>query len=166
MLGSGDEPDPLVIKKVERRDKILYYKSTTNHNKGKISMLNKDYTAKLLNLEDGIIANVENISDELHIYLELPRAKHRCPACGALTDRVHDYRMQAPPLARNTFLRLRKRRYSCECGKRFFGKNTFLPRYYRATSRMVEGCNNKTKALKRACFGMRNFRNRILFCNT
>lgn len=117
-------------------------------------------------MEDVIIANVENISDELHIYLELPRTKHRCPACGALTDRVHDYRMQAPPLVRNTFLRLRKRRYSCECGKRFFGKNTFLPRYYRATSRMVEGCNNKTKALKRACFGMRNFRNRILFRNT
>ena len=33
----------------------------------------------------------------------------------------------------------------------------------------VEGCNNKTKALKRVCFGMRNFRNfrnRILFCRT
>ena len=30
----------------------------------------------------------------------------------------------------------------------------------------IEGCNNKTKALKRVCFGMRNFRNfrnRILF---
>lgn len=140
MLGSGDEPDPLVIKKVEHRDKILYYKSTTNHKKGEISMLNKDYTAKLLDLEDVIITNVENISDELHVYLELPRAKHRCPACGALTDRVHDYRMQAIkdiPLARNTFLHLRKRRYRCECGKRFFEKNTFLPRYYRTTSRMV-----------------------------
>ena len=33
----------------------------------------------------------------------------------------------------------------------------------------VEGCNNKTKVLKRVCFGMRNFnnfRNRILFCGT
>lgn len=33
----------------------------------------------------------------------------------------------------------------------------------------IEGCNNKTKVLKRVCFGMRNFRNfrnRILFCNT
>ena len=31
----------------------------------------------------------------------------------------------------------------------------------------VEGCNNKTKVLKRVCFGMRNFSNfrkRILFC--
>ena len=32
----------------------------------------------------------------------------------------------------------------------------------------IEGCNNKTKALKCVCFGMRNFRNfrnRILFCS-
>ena len=94
MLGSGEEPDPLIMKKVEHRGKIPYYKSTTNHNKGKISMLNKDYTAKLLDLEDAIITNVENISGEVHIFLELPRTKHPCPACGALTDRVHDYRMQ------------------------------------------------------------------------
>ena len=33
MLGSGDEPGPLAIKKVEHRDKILYHKSTTNHEK-------------------------------------------------------------------------------------------------------------------------------------
>ena len=92
MLGSGEEPDPLIMKKVEHRGKIPYHKSTTNHNKGKISMLNKDYTAKLLDLEDAIITNVENISGEVHIFLELPRTKHPCPACGALTDRVHDYR--------------------------------------------------------------------------
>ena len=57
-------------------------------------MLKKDYTAKLLNLEDVIIRKVENISEEVHVYLELPRTKHRCPACGGITDRVHDYRMQ------------------------------------------------------------------------
>ena len=103
-------------------------------------MLKKDYTAKLLNLEDVIITKVENISEEVHVYLELPRVKHRCPACGALTDRVHDYRMQIikdVPLGRTTLLLLRKRRYRCDCGKRFFEKNTFLPRYYRATSRLV-----------------------------
>ena len=104
------------------------------------SMLNKDYTAKLLNLEDVIITNVENISGEVHVYLELPRAKHRCPACGTLTDRVHDYRMQTikdVPLGRTTLLHLRKRRYRCDCGKRFFENNTFLPRYHRATGRLV-----------------------------
>ena len=103
-------------------------------------MLNKDYTAKLLNLEDVIITKVENFSEKVHVYLELPRTKHRCPACGALTDRVHDYRMQIikdVPLGRTTLLHLRKRRYRCDCGKRFFEKNTFLPRYYRSTSRLV-----------------------------
>ena len=42
-------------------------------------MLNQDYTAKLLNLEDVMITNVENISEELHIYIELPRKEHTCP---------------------------------------------------------------------------------------
>ena len=103
-------------------------------------MLMTDYTAKLLNLEDVIITGVENITDQLHIYIELPRIEHVCPVCGALTDRIHDYRIQTVkdiPLARDTFLHLRKRRYRCSCGKRFFEKNTFLPRYYRVTSRLV-----------------------------
>ena len=103
-------------------------------------MLNHDYTAKLLNLEDVIITGVENISDQLHISIELPRRKHICPCCGFETDSIHDYRLQQikdVPLARDTFLHLRKRRYRCKCGKRFFEKNTFLPRYYRVTSRLV-----------------------------
>ena len=103
-------------------------------------MLMKDYTAEFLNLEDVIITNVENISDQLHISIELPCRKHICPCCGAVTDRVHDYRMQVikdVPMARDTFLHLRKRRYRCTCGKRFFERNTFLPRYYRVTSRLV-----------------------------
>ena len=89
-------------------------------------MLNQDYTSKLLNLEDVIITNVENVDDQLHIYIELPRDKHVCPACGAVTDRIHDYRMQVikdVPLARDTFLHLRKRRYRCDCGKRFFARS-------------------------------------------
>ena len=44
---------------------------------------------------------------------------------------------QDVPLGRDTFLHFRKRRYRCECGKRFFEKNAFLPRYYRVTSRLV-----------------------------
>ena len=103
-------------------------------------MLMMDYTAELLNLEDVIITNVENISDQLHIHIELPRKNHICPCCGAVTDRVHDYRMQVikdVPMARDTFLHLRKRRYRCDSGKRFFEQNTFLPRYYRVTIRLV-----------------------------
>lgn len=103
-------------------------------------MLNKDYTTELLDLEGVAVTNVENHADGVHVFLELPRGKHRCPACGALTDRVHDYRMQTfkdVPLARTTFLHLRKRRYRCECGKRFLEKNTFLGRYQRATKRAI-----------------------------
>ncbi len=103
-------------------------------------MLNKDYTTKLLNLEDVIITDVKNISDELHIYLELPRQSHVCPCCGAHTDRIHDYREQVVkdiPLGRTTLLHLRKRRYRCSCGKRFCERNDFLPRYYRVTNRLV-----------------------------
>ena len=79
------------------------------------------------------------------------------------------------PLGRTTLLHLSKRSYRCDCGKRFFEENIFLPRYYRSTSRLVVGiinafretvsaakigaqfiedCNNKTKVLKRVCFGM------------
>lgn len=118
MLGSGDEPDPVVTKKVEHRDKILYNESTPTAPEGEISMLNKDYTSKLLGLEDVIITNVEKNSNELHIYLELPRAEHRCPACGTLTNRIHDYRMQA---IKDVSL----------------ARNTFLPRYYCVTGQMV-----------------------------
>ena len=103
-------------------------------------MLMTDYTAEFLNLEDVIITNVENILDQLHIHIELPRRTHVCPCCGAVTDRIHDYRMQIikdVPMARDTFLHLRKRRYRCACGKRFFERNIFLPRYYRVTSRLV-----------------------------
>lgn len=40
-----------------------------------------------------------------HVYMELARSKHICLACDALTDCVHDYRMQTVkdiPLARDT----------------------------------------------------------------
>ena len=105
-----------------------------------IPMLNQDYITRILNLEDVIIINVENISSQIHIHLELPRKKHVCPSCGALTDTIHDYRCQVikdVPLGRETYLHLRKRRYRCQCGKRFFETNEFLPRYYRVTNRLV-----------------------------
>lgn len=100
-----------------------------------------NYTTELLNLEDVIVTEVKNIEDQLYISVELPRREHTCPCCGAVTDRVHDYRVQKVkdiPLGRNTYLLLRKRRYACNsCGKRFAEKNPFLPRYYRMTARLI-----------------------------
>ena len=103
-------------------------------------MLYEDYTAKLLGLEDVIIKKVWEDESAHHIELELPRRKHNCPCCGAETDRIHDYRKQKikdiSAFGKDVYLHLRKRRYVCDgCGKRFYEKNSFLPRYHRRTSR-------------------------------
>ena len=103
-------------------------------------MLYEDYTAKLLGLEDVIIKKVWEDESAHHIELELPRCKHSCPCCGAETDRIHDYRKQKikdiSAFGKDVYLYLRKRRYACDgCGKRFYEKNSFLPRYHRMTSR-------------------------------
>ena len=86
-----------------------------------IFLLNKDYTAQLLNLKGIMITNIENISVAVRTYLELPRIKRACPAYGVLSDRTYDYRMQTVkniPLGRKTLLYLRKRRYRYPCGNR------------------------------------------------
>ena len=179
----------------------------------------KDNTTKLLGLEDVIVKNVYENEIGCNIEVELSRRKHHCPNCGKETDHIHDYRVQKVKdldmHGVHTYLHLRKRRYVCNaCGKRFYGRNSFLPRYHRATNRLAakvisdfrelrsaakiarrnnispptapryfklvsysfdvpysngftEGCNNKTKVLKRVCFGVScfsTFRNRILHC--
>jgi transposase len=101
-----------------------------------------DNISKLLGLEDVIVKNVEEINRELHISIELPRRLHGCPLCGTATDRVHDYRLQkvrdCSSFGKRVYLHLRKRRYVCpECGKRFYEKNSFLPRYYHVTQRLI-----------------------------
>ena len=103
-------------------------------------MLYEDNTSKPLGLEDVIIKNVWDEGQEKHIEIELPRRNHACPSCGTETDRIHDYRMQKirdiSSFGKNVYLHLRKRRYICsDCGKRFYEKNNFLPRYHRMTSR-------------------------------
>lgn len=53
MLGSGDESGPIFIKiKVEHKDKNPYNNCTPTTKERMVSMLNNDYTAKILNLEE------------------------------------------------------------------------------------------------------------------
>ena len=117
-------------------------------------MLKQDYIAKVLDLEDVIIRNVENIQNELHIYLELPVREHICPNCGQTTTYVHDYRNQIIkdiPLGRKTYIHLRKRRYTCpNCAKRFYEDNPFLARYHRTTTRLVAAVITAFRSLQPA----------------
>lgn len=100
----------------------------------------KDDTAKLLGLEEVIVKKIWDIDNCRHIEIELPRRKHQCPCCNTETDHIHDYRKQQikdmGAFGKNVYLHLRKRRYVCgSCGKRFFERNSFLPRYHRMTNR-------------------------------
>ena len=102
----------------------------------------KDNTSKLLGLEDVIVKNIEEINDDIHISIELPRVSHIYPCCGINTNRIHDYRIQivrdCSAFGKKVFLHLRKRRYRCSsCGKRFYENNSFLPRYHHVTQRLI-----------------------------
>lgn len=106
-------------------------------------MLNEYYTEKLLGMKDIIITNIETEENELSIFFELHRKVHNCPHCQQQTDSVHDYRIQVfkdvPILGQNTKFHYRKRRYVCKhCSCRFYEKNTFLPKYFRMSSRLIQ----------------------------
>ena len=104
-------------------------------------MLYRDCIEKLLQLKDVIVTNIECSGEEMHIHLRMEQRLHRCPQCGTLTSKVHDYRTQ---LVRDvsisgyaTILHLRKRRHVCpNCGKRFDEYIDFLPRYRQFTNRV------------------------------
>ena len=105
-------------------------------------MLYKHFTEKLLGLQEVNITNVEENEKNIVIYAEMERKEHNCICCGTATDAVHDYREQEikdiPSFGKLAIIRLRKRRYRCpNCGKRFFEKSDFLPKYARNTTRLV-----------------------------
>lgn len=105
-------------------------------------MLYNNFTEKLLGLQDVEVKNIDyNDKNTVNITIRLKRKLHKCPCCGCLTDKIHDYRKQRikdiPSFGNNTIIILEKRRYVCACGKRFIEKNDFLPRYHRMTKRLI-----------------------------
>lgn len=114
-------------------------------------MSQKDIIKELVGLQDVIVNKVEQNEKEIYIHLELERKTHRCPCCDEVTDKIHDYRIQKisdiPILGKKAYLILRKRRYVCpHCGKRFYEKNSFLPKYHRITNRMTIWIINQLKS--------------------
>ena len=95
----------------------------------------------LLNLEGVIVKRVSHSNEDVVFMLETRARPQICPACGAETARIHDYRTQyikdMPFQGKRCFLGLRKRRYACRCGKRFSEKYPFLARYQQRTMRLT-----------------------------
>lgn len=104
-------------------------------------MSNKDINRKLLGIQDVNITEVKENEKEIELHINLDVIKHECPTCNSSTIKIHDYRTQRitdiPFRAKKLTLVYRKRRYACpNCGKRFYEKNSFLPRYHQMTNRL------------------------------
>ena len=115
---------------------------------GGTNMLYTHFTQDILGLQDVKVTKIESNEKELTIYAELERKEHNCISCGTATDTIHDYRKQTikdiPAFGKLVNIVLRKRRYRCPCcGKRFFEKNSFLPKYHRMTNRLSAFVVNK-----------------------
>lgn len=108
---------------------------------GGTNMLYTYSTTNLTGLQDLEIKNIDNLGNFLLINAEMVRKPHKCPCCGNITDKIHDYRIQTikdiPAFGKFVLISLRKRRYVCQhCKKRFYENVQFLPKYYRMTNRL------------------------------
>lgn len=113
-------------------------------------MLSSNNITKLIDIQDVLVKNIEVDKNFCFIYIELKRKLHTCPCCGNKTNSIHDYRQQVVKdiscFGKNTLLIFNKRRYRCSCGKRFFEDNSFLPKYYRMTSRLINAVLENLKS--------------------
>ena len=101
-----------------------------------------DFTTIILDLEEAIINDVKNYSDSIHFYFSMKRMPHKCPSCGSITEKIHDYRTNIikdiPIMGKYTFLHYKKRRYRCDCcGKRFYESFPQQAKYCRTTTRLA-----------------------------
>ena len=105
--------------------------------------MQNNFITKLIDLKGIKVTKFRNREHRVRIHIELPVREHTCPCCYSKTTRIHDYRYQLIkdiPFYYNKecYLYYRKRRYLCtNCGKRFYEKNTFLPKFGRKTNRLT-----------------------------
>lgn len=114
-------------------------------------MLSRHYTKVLLNLQDVNIINVEQFESHTLIHTQLPAKPHLCPCCKYETSYIHDYRKRKikdiSAFGKNVILIHNHRRYVCKnCGKRFAENNSFAPKYYRVTLRLINEIFKKTES--------------------
>ena len=114
-------------------------------------MLSCHYTKDLLNLQDVIVIKIEQFSSNILIHTELPVKPHICPCCKQKTTYIHDYRKRkikdVSAFGKHVTLIHNHRRYVCKhCGKRFAEDNSFAPKYYRVTLRLINEIFKKTES--------------------
>lgn len=107
-------------------------------------MLELDCKEILLGIQEAEKIKAEKKEGKLYIRFQLKRKKHKCPSCGSLTDKIHDYRIQNIRDLRSfdtpVVLVYRRRRYVCtKCSKRFSEDHDFVGRRMQITKRMVSG---------------------------
>ncbi|MBY7142164.1 ISL3 family transposase [Virgibacillus sp. NKC19-3] len=90
------------------------------------------------------IQKSEEVDGIYYLHVDREVKNHRCPACGAYTSNVHDYRVQKIQhtriFGRQVYVFYRKRRYVCRsgCGKRFYEDNPLVERYQRQSMEMKQ----------------------------
>lgn len=102
--------------------------------------MHSNCTRNLLDLEGVFIRKIVHADHHVNVFIETNPSTQTCPHCGTHTKRIHDYRQQVikdlPLQLKHTYLVLKKRRYVCSCGKRFYEKYHFLSSYQRRTLRL------------------------------
>ena len=104
-------------------------------------MPNTDFISKMLEIEDLIVDEITTSSTSTHIFFHLARRDQICPCCGAITNKVHDYRTSilkdSPFQGRHLLLHYKKRRYHCDaCNTHFLEPFQLLPKHCRITNRL------------------------------
>lgn len=96
---------------------------------------------KLLDLEEVLIKKIVHADKYVKIHIETKPSEQICPDCGAKVTHIHDYRIQIikdlPLQLKECYLVLRKRRYGCKCGKKFYENYSFLSKYQQRTKRLT-----------------------------
>jgi transposase len=104
---------------------------------------------KLIDLKEVKVKKIIHSDSQVKIYIETKATPQVCPRCRQTTKHVHDYRYQAikdlPLQLKHCYLILRKRRYRCSCGKRFFEKYDFLARYQQRSTRLTKYIVNELR---------------------
>ena len=94
-----------------------------------------NFNMNIPGLKDVEITKIEEVGDRIALYVQLPKCTHQCPVCKKETSKVHDYRIQKINhlkwFERLTILFYKRRRYVCDCGKRFSEKSPFVDKYQR-----------------------------------